>query len=237
MELKQRVRFLYNSAFEKYNSIVAQLDKIMLESNERIEGNCFHIDGRPRELARTFKTKRYNLFNEALTCANIMEIGFNGGHSCLIFLLANPYSRIQIFDLGDHNYAYKCYELLNLLFPDRLSIVWGNSLETVGEFKTDLKYDLIHIDGGHGVHELISDINNAKQLSSPCTKLIIDDISYHPYHATRELTAVVVDKIVNGEFIEMLPLFQCPYHVFVRYNFSYNLDPGRKCEHDFVEQE
>lgn len=236
MEQKDRIRFLYNRALTKYDSIVKNLDKIMINNGEHPEGNSFHIDGRHYEIARTFKTKRYNLFNEAITSTNIAEIGFNGGHSCLLFLLANQYSNIQIFDLGYHSYSKKCYEFLNIMFPNRLNVMWGDSSETLPCFEVKQPFDMIHIDGGHKLEFLQSDIKNCKLLSSPNTLVIIDDISYHPDHANRELTGDVVNRIVSGELLEYLPLFQCPYHVLVKYNFKYK-DSRMRCEHDFVEQE
>lgn len=236
MEQKQRIRSLYNGTLDKYNAIIGNLDRIMRESGEHPEGNCFHIDGRPNEIARTFRTKRYNLFHEAMSATTVMEIGFNGGHSCLLFLLANQCSRIQIFDMGNHSYAKRCYDFLNMVFPNRLNIVWGDSTETLPQFKTDTKYDLIHIDGGHGVNVLRSDIEQCKRFSSYHTRMFIDDISYHPYHANKELTSEVIDKIVSGELTETLPLFVCPYHVLVKYNLDYQ-DKGVMCEHGFVEQE
>lgn len=236
MEQKQKIRSLYDSALAKYNCVAQNLDKIMIESGEHPEGNCFHIDGRVFEIARTFRSKRYNLFHEAMTAVNIMEIGFNGGHSCLLFLLANQYSRIQIFDLGNHSYARECYNFLNAIFPNRINVVWGNSLDTLVNFQSDMKYDLIHIDGGHGVDVLRSDIFQCKRFATTHTRMFIDDISYHPAHANKELTSDVVDKIVSGELIEILPLFQCPYHVLVQYNMEYR-DNGKKCEHGFAERD
>ena len=236
MDEKQRIRFLYNNTLAKYNVIVANLDRIMRESGEHAEGNCFHIDGRPNEIARTFRTKRYNLFHQAMMSSNVMEIGFNGGHSCLLFLIANQCSKIQIFDLGNHAYAKKCYEFLNIVFPKRLSVVWGDSTQTLANFVADEKYDLIHIDGGHGVDVLRSDIAQCKRFSSQHTKMFIDDISYHPDHANKELTSEVVNRIVSGEFLEIQPLFACPYHVLVKYDIEYRKN-DTLCEHGFEEQE
>ena len=55
-------------------------------------------------------TKQMNLYKSAMEAKNILEIGFNAGHSCLLFLLANPESKITIFDICEHKYAKPCFE-------------------------------------------------------------------------------------------------------------------------------
>ena len=129
-----------------------KLYKICKEIGENVEGNCFtkhnNIDRTINELIY----KQLNLFSLGMNATNIMEIGFNAGHSCLLFLLSNPNSKLTIFDICQHKYTKPCFEYLQSVFPNRLKIFPGDSTKTVAEFynnNPNTKFDLIHIDGCH----------------------------------------------------------------------------------------
>lgn len=103
-----------------------------------------------------------------------MEIGFNAGHSCLLMLLANKESKITIFDICMHEYTIPCYEFLNKIFPGRLELIKGDSLQTVPQYNIK-KFDLLHIDGFHEPNHAYKDIINAKRLSTNNGIVILDD--------------------------------------------------------------
>ena len=156
---------------------VSYLKKIIEESGEPCEGNVFwfQYDHQEREL---FLNKRLNLFNYSQKAQNIMEIGFNAGHSCLLYLMSNPTSKIQVFDLGEHIYTRPCFEYLSTQFPNRLAIEYGDSRKTVPAYiseNTDKVFDMIHIDGGHDQSVVRADILNSIILSDEKTIIISDD--------------------------------------------------------------
>lgn len=98
--------------------------------------------------------KQINLFSigKLNTSQNILEIGFNAGHSALIFLLANPSSKIYCFDICHHKYTKPCFDYLDRNFPGRLTLIEGRSVEKMSVFKNqfpDLMCDVVHIDGDH----------------------------------------------------------------------------------------
>jgi hypothetical protein len=221
----------YRDAMDANTNILDNLNNIMRQSGEREEGNSFYIDGRSGTLAKTFETKRINLYYYASTASNILEIGFNGGHSCLLYLLANSYSKIQLFDLGDHSYAKKCFDYLDSIFPNRLTIIWGDSTKTLKNFKSDFIYDLLHIDGGHTHDILTSDLENCCFLASSESTLIIDDISYHPKYMDTTLTEIVVNNLISRQLIEKKSPFYCPYQAITTVNKEY-VTTGLFCEHN-----
>lgn len=115
------------------------------------EGNYFYTHQSPTLSADIYK--QINLFSLAKlnTSQCILEIGFNAGHSTLLFLLANPTSKIYCFDTCSHVYTKPCFEYLNRAFPNRLTLIEGRSVEKLPQFKSknDIMCDLVHIDGDH----------------------------------------------------------------------------------------
>jgi hypothetical protein len=122
---------------------------IVKQSNEPLEGNYFykHVTN---ELDPDLTNKQRNLFSIAKLGGNILDIGFNAGHSALLFLLAHPDSILYCFDTCEHKYTKKCFEYLTKQFPNRLSLHEGESMVTVGGFRRkNIYFDIIHIDGSH----------------------------------------------------------------------------------------
>jgi hypothetical protein len=230
MNTRQQTKTMYQKQIDNTKRILDKLDAIMRSTGEHPEGNSFYIDGSHGKLAETFATKRYNLFHYGLSALNVLEIGFNGGHSCLLFLLANPHSNIQLFDLGDHKYSRLCYDYLKSMFPGRLSMVWGNSTVTLSQFQSELPYDVMHIDGGHQGNILFSDIKNCCRLANENSTIIVDDISFHPKHMVSDLTEIVVEKLVSEELVQVIPPFYCVYHVIVKRNIAF-IGFNGVCEH------
>ena len=93
-----------------------------------------------------------------------MEIGFNAGFSALLLLLCNPELKIDCFDLGEHAYVKPCFQKLKETFGDRISLVLGDSRQTLRQ--VDVVYDVIHIDGGHSTDVAESDIVQSYRLAA-----------------------------------------------------------------------
>lgn len=169
-------RDVYLNILNKNKHHIDNLYKICLDSGEKIEGNCFYqhdnINNRLEELI----PKQMNLFTLASSSTNIMEIGFNAGHSALLFLIANSSSNIIIFDICHHRYVVPCFDYLNEHFPNRLSMFSGDSTLTVPKFHKDnpaQKFDLIHVDGCHHTHIANRDFFNSYKMAS--NYIIFDD--------------------------------------------------------------
>ena len=108
---------------------------------------------------------------------NVMEIGFNGGHSAEIFLSSNPDIQLTSFDIGQHSYVSVGKEYIDNTFPNRHTLILGNSLETVPKYikNNNIKFDIIYIDGGHTYDIAKGDLLNCKQLAHSKTIVIMDD--------------------------------------------------------------
>lgn len=108
---------------------------------------------------------------------NVMEIGFNAGHSAEV-LLTNPNVVLTSFDLGTHNYVLPAKEYINMHFPNRHTLVLGDSTITVPNYienNKGVKFDVIFIDGGHDYIVAKTDMENCFHLSHKDTIVILDD--------------------------------------------------------------
>lgn len=157
----------------EYNKHAFKLLDIVKECNVPIEGNVFSCH-QSYEVFLPARNKRINLFNLSKDQKTILEIGFNAGHSCLIYLLSNPNSVIYAFDICIHPYVLPCLEYLQKTFgKERIIFTPGNSVETLRDFKGDI--DMFHIDGGHIFEVVKSDLENCYRISRLNSIIVIDD--------------------------------------------------------------
>jgi predicted O-methyltransferase YrrM len=132
------------------------------------EGFCEQIKGQVELLKK--------IGNEP-NIKNIMEIGFNGGHSANLFLSLNPDIKVTSFDLGEHSYVYPAKEWIDNKYPSRHNLILGDSRSSIPTFirKNPTKFDLIFIDGGHQGDIPALDIINCQYLAHIETIVIVDD--------------------------------------------------------------
>jgi len=113
----------------------------------------------------------------------IMEIGFNAGHSSEVFL-NHTRAHVTSFDLGEHSYVSHAKEYIDAYYPNRHTLVIGDSTTTVP--KCNDIFDVIFIDGGHDYDVASADLQNCRRLAHKDTIVIMDDTMYtsewiHPY--------------------------------------------------------
>ena len=144
-----------------------------------IEGHC--CDGHSNQPTYLYNSAK-RLSQQSPVIA---EIGFNAGHSSVLFLESNPNAIVYSFDLGGHPYIPIAKKYIDLIYPNRHHLILENSVTSVPKFtkeNPDIKFDLIFIDGGHSVECALADIRNMKAHSKPDTLIIFDDLqSYNVY--------------------------------------------------------
>ena len=123
-----------------------------------------------------------NIVN-AKSIKSVMEIGFNAGHSAELFLSSNKNINLVSFDIGFHDYLKLGKQFIDKTYPDRHTLIIGDSLDTVPEYfkKENKKFDLIFIDGGHDYDISKGDILNCKNLAHDKTIVVMDDTINNNY--------------------------------------------------------
>ena len=161
---------------------------------------------------------------------SIMEIGFNAGHSALLFLsITPPETKVVSFDLGEYAYVFAAKRYIDSVFPGRHTLVTGDSTVTIPKYEEQvahrmknphtappLSFDFIFIDGGHQQDIPLKDILNSQRLAAgPHTIVAIDDIcriSGRHAHYTVEptkaweqmISAGVVEEFGYDDYYEMM---------------------------------
>lgn len=135
------------------------------------EGGSYNIELQTRELRQLVSSAKIK---------TVLEIGFNNGHSSDIFLQSNPNCKVTSFDLGEHEYVSHAKEYIDLVFPDRHTLILGDSTKTIPDYSSknpNQTFDFIFIDGGHAYEVAKADVENCFQLSHKDTVLVVDDIT------------------------------------------------------------
>lgn len=168
--------------------LLADLLSIIQDCNEPLEGNSFYYHQTTNRFSELLPKQCNLLWAASTATTRICEIGFNAGHSSLLFSLVHPDKPIHftLFDLCEHAYTKPCLSFLKERFSHHTyELVEGDSTRTIPEYITKNQallgtYDLVHVDGGHTEECATSDFTNALQLVRPGGFLIVDDtnVSY-----------------------------------------------------------
>jgi len=130
----------------------------------------------------------------------ICEVGFNAGHSAMLFLAFNEDVSLVSFDLGHHNYSWVAANTMLELFPKRHLLIIGDSARTLPSFTRafpDVRCDVLLVDGGHAFDEAERDLQNGRQLVKRESHiLVVDDTNGEDVRAAWQAV------ITNGNAVE-----------------------------------
>jgi predicted O-methyltransferase YrrM len=128
------------------------------------EGYCQQIPQQVEDLIQLTKHSK-----------TVMEIGFNAGHSAELFL-SNSQCILTSFDIGYHDYVHNAKNYIDLMYPNRHTLILGDSTVTVP--KCNNTFDVIFIDGCHEYDVAKQDLENCIKLAHKDTIIIMDDTIY-----------------------------------------------------------
>ena len=168
--------------------LLMELNQYLATTGEAIEGNVCYWDGTS---AQDYSTalpisdpdhvcKRANLATLARRQSTMLEIGLNGGHSALICLAANPALHLFSVDIMQHVYTNRAVEFLQSKFRHRFHFAAGDSREVLPKMAVNspsLRFDLLHVDGGHGADLAYTDLSNSLRMARTGGVLVFDDVN------------------------------------------------------------
>lgn len=162
-EAQLSLYFYLTLALERH--LVARGDDV-----SKIEGNCKDF---------LVKIRLMRQFALQLGKETVCEVGFNAGHSALLWLTAGA-RRVISFDIGSHAYSSHAISWLTARFPGRLQVTLGDSRDSVPTFSAlwpDFRCNIVYIDGGHSEDAAAADIRNFHKLHNSSNHvLLMDDI-------------------------------------------------------------
>lgn len=176
---------------------------LVLTHGAKITGNLFYVNLKSalsRRPEHSLLQKRENLYQLACRAENILEVGFCAGHSVLLFLLANPVSKITIIDPAEFKHTEPCVAYLQQMFPDRIVFVKGYSTDVSVNLDPNT-FDFIHLDGGKE-STITSDLELLRPLVEVDHVICIDDTQNAGVRIEVERRIGVGDLIVD-EFNQM----------------------------------
>ncbi|MHC4757135.1 MAG: class I SAM-dependent methyltransferase [Planctomycetota bacterium] len=183
-------------------TIINELNSEVISSGEKMEGNYCYMhksdlhENLPPDPRRSYK--REFLRRSTTGSKNILEIGFNAGHSAALILSCSKSSILTAIDIGEHSYALPCAKILKKHYPERFNIIWGKSVDVLNsaEFKNNnTSFDLVHIDGGHGTEAFLTDINWFIRETKNGTFLLVDDA--YVKHIRHRLALLIKEGILS----------------------------------------
>jgi predicted O-methyltransferase YrrM len=137
----------------------------------------------------------YDLLTKYPHIKRIVEIGFNVGISAAAFLSVRPDIEVISFDICSHDYVFKIKNVLDKHFPDRHTLIYGDSTKVVPmlrRFFDGFKpVDLFFVDGWHKEPVPRLDIMNALEWCNSESLLMVDDVC--PAHGSEGVVQAVLD--------------------------------------------
>jgi len=204
-------------SFDNFRKIehIQKLDAIVKQTGEPLEGCCLYQHHRDFKYA-THKTKLCsNIFTLCKNANSILEVGFNAGHSVILYLYSNPNIHVLSFDICVHSYSEPCAAYIQKLPDTDFLLVTGDSTTTLLHYKPCKVFDLIHIDGGHGIIVAESDLVHCKRFASNDTLVIFDDA--HDHEIECMLNRLVKEEIIVEADYHALGLHKIAEHRVFRY--------------------
>lgn len=174
----------WEPAKDAYAEHLVALNRIAVDSGVFVEGGLFNLHGEvsaDNSPAERMHSKRRHFALFSMSGTSMLEIGFNAGHSAMLALAANPDLVYHGVDIGHHAYTMPCFEYLRSIYGDRVRIDIGDSRDVLPALRrAGHRFDLYHIDGGHGFSIAQSDLCNVLDFAEDGDCMMMDDTDNAP---------------------------------------------------------
>ena len=192
------------------NYNITQIANILNSIGERVEGNLICDVSADNLVIQRNLDKIQNLKYLSKGKQRICEIGINAGHSLVLMLEQNDEAEYFLFDLNNHKYTEPCLEFISKQFPNtKIQKYFGDSKVTINDFvkihsEYENTFDLIHIDGGHDLPEIISDFETTKKLATTDCIFIFDDYNYPTIKSFIDYKISIneIEKVIDENLIQ-----------------------------------
>jgi len=221
IKFRTKLKHLYNRIIKylknKFNS-VRTLNNYFYLLSKRFEVNQFDSLDEYYKKNKIYIYEGYStqsiqqkqkLIEYSKDANNILEIGFNAGHSSEVFLKANNLSTITSIDLGYWYYCkfgkafleQKYSKRINVIFDDSIKALSGNKY--LNKFQ---KFDLIYIDGNHTYKYAKADLLNCKKFSTNKTIILMDDVVFDEDKRTigNQAPTKIWKELIRESFIKQI---------------------------------
>ena len=159
--------FYSDSYFEKYD-----YDLLLTLSNVwgNVEGSTFYSPNLDQQKIQLEFHKK--CFSE-IKPKTILEIGTHKANYS--YFVKKNYPDIKIVTFGIDPQSEECVNLVQKYYSENfIEFHCGNSINTLSEYNTPLKFDLAWVDGGHSFECAYSDLNNCVRLG--IKNILVDDV-------------------------------------------------------------
>ena len=164
-------------ALQELNALIAQCRNSSSGADGKDAGSRI-IEGHVAQSPWKIRALRDVARNMALV-ESVCEIGFNVGHSTVIWLENNPNARLLSFDYCQNSCSQQVLLWMQRRYGKRFTAICGDSTQTVPAFaQSHVAYtcDVVHIDGGHEGDTPLLDLYHMAPLANPlCHTLVMDD--------------------------------------------------------------
>ena len=161
----------------KKNEPLCELNQFIQKMNIKIrQGYMTQVKQHEESIYNYIKKYFDNNLNKIL---NVLEIGFLAGHSAEFFLKLNDNIKVTSIDVGAFQSVDCGKRYINLNYPNRHTLIKGDSKIKLKSINQNNKYDIIFIDGSYKYEDLKQDIANCKLFSKSNTLLIFNNVLKH----------------------------------------------------------
>jgi len=181
----------------------------LLEQSRALDASMVEDEGHLVLTDRTVEVVK-RIYNHT-KAKNVLEIGFNAGHSALCVLSSVEDVRYHSIDICQYDHTEPNAQMIADMFPERFTFQKLDSKDL--DYHDIIGYDMVFVDGAHDTSIAALDIQNARYAG--VRWILIDDYEYYMHPSLTHL----INHYIDSE--------RFPYHLAGIYRYD-NTDPHTK---------